>query len=166
MKHIGRFYLLRGFLVLALLACSSSGDAVDNSELTDIVEDAVDESELIDIVWEALEPNTSSHDLANWDAVDIREVKGNEVVEQFEDDPAPGCWLGPLPPENGTIDPSQTYWYIQMKPQSATPIPPKEGENSPTAPPNVPEPNTRGATFLLDIDSLEIVARKLICVIY
>jgi hypothetical protein len=166
MKHIGRFYLLIGFLVLALLACSSSGDAVDNSELTDIVEDAVDESELIDIVWETLEPNTSSHDLANWDAVDIREVKGNEVVEQFEDDPAPGCWQGPLPPENGTIDPSQTYWYVHMQPRPATPIPPKEGEYSPTAPPLSPEPHTRGATFLLDMDSLEIVARKLICVIY
>jgi hypothetical protein len=153
MNYITRFCLLIGFLVLALSACSSSGDTADNSEL-------------IDIVWIALEPNTSSHDLANWEAIDIKKVKGEEVIEQFEGDPAPGCWKGPPPPENGTIDSLQTYWYVQMKPQPATPIPPKEGEYSPTAPPLIPEPHTRGATFLLDMDSLEIVARKLACVIY
>lgn len=166
MKHIARFCLLTGFLVLILSACSNSEDAADNSNLTDIVEDTVDDSELIDIVWEALEPNTSSQDLANWNAVDIREVKGSEVIEQFEGEPAPGCWKGPPPPENGTIDPEKTYWYVHMLPKPATPIPPGEGEYSPTAPPKVPEPFIHSSAFLLDIDSFEIVARKLSCVIY
>jgi len=116
-----------------------------------------------DKAWQALEPNTSSHDRSNWELGEVRQVPGREVTEQFAGEPAPGC-LGPKPPANGEIGLSDTYWYVQMKPRPATPLP--AAEISPTAPPAIPEPFTRQALFLVDSADGSIVARKLLCVIY
>ena len=120
---------------------------------------------MLDFVWDALEPNTSSHDRTNWDVVEVSQVMGEQVVERFEGEAAPGCWAGPEPPENDDIKSGQTYWYVQMKPKPATPVP-QQGTPSPTAPPIIPEPFLRDAYFLVDSQSGAIVARRLICVIY
>jgi hypothetical protein len=128
-------------------------------------EGSIGEQQALDAAWNALEPNTSSHDRANWEVVEVRQVTGQEVVQEFAGEPAPGCWKGPTPPANETIDPSGTYWYVEMKPRPATPIPQKRTV-SPTEPPFIPEPFTRGAQFLIDVANGQVVARKLHCVIY
>ena len=97
--------------------------------------------------------------------MDARLAKGNNVVKRFEGDPAPGCWTGPKPAENKSINPIQEYWFVNIKPKPATPIPFFDTP-SPTAPPLIPEPFLRDSYFLADKESGEIVARKLICVIY
>lgn len=123
------------------------------------------ERQIVDAVWSSLEPNTSSRDRANWEAVEVRPVTGREVVEQFEGDPAPGCWKGPTPTPNETIRPSGAYWFVTMKPRPATPVP-QERTISPTEPPAVPEPFMHQALFLVDSTTGRVVARKLFCVIY
>jgi hypothetical protein len=87
----------------------------------------------------ALEPNTSSHDPANWELVEARQVAGQDVAAEFDDDrPGYGC-PGPTPqPDVPTL--------------------------SPTAPPLVPEPPIYQAFFRVDAEG-QIVARKLFCVI-
>jgi hypothetical protein len=136
-------------LPLALAACGSplptTGQAVDTA-------------------WEALEPNTSSHERANWEAVTVLEIQGSEAAEQFEGEPAPGC-PGPEPPANGPIDPAATYWLVVLKPVPATPRPDVDTP-SPTAPPLIPEAFVREAQFLVDSTGSRVVARRLACVIY
>jgi hypothetical protein len=84
------------------------------------------------------------------------------VAEEFEGRVSYKYCGGPEPPPNGEIDPSQTYWYVEMRPQPATP----SGQSmSPTAPPLVPEPFLRQALFLID-ENGEVVARVLACVVY
>jgi hypothetical protein len=140
------------FLALSLIACS--GEATSLSE-----------QQVVGIVWDALEPNTSSHDLSNWEVVEALLVTGREVVQHFEGDPAPGCWKDPTPPANDRIISSRTYWFVHLRARSATPLPQK-GMVSPTAPPLTPEPFLRQAFFLLDAEDGQIVARHLHCVIY
>ena len=123
------------------------------------------QSQVIDTVWEILEPNTSSHNRANWQVLEVQTVSGGSVAQRFEGEPAPGCWSEPEPPENENIASSKKYWYILMAPKPATPEP--FGDTpSPTAPPQIPEPFLREAHFLVDLKSGEVVARKLLCVIY
>jgi hypothetical protein len=137
-------------LILVLGACSDQTVSLS-------------EQQAVDKAWQALEPNTSSHDRTHWELGEVRQVLGQEVTAQFGGDPAPGC-LGPKPPANGEIQSSRSYWYVQLKPRPATPLP--EAEISPTAPPAIPEPFTRQALFLVDPTDGSIVARKLFCVIY
>jgi hypothetical protein len=85
------------------------------------------------------------------------------VAERFEGEPAPGCWSGPEPPENETLRASKSYWYVLLVPTPATP---EANKYSPTAPPHIQEPFLREAHFLVDSKTSEVVARKLICVIY
>jgi len=118
----------------------------------------------LDAAWKALEPNTTSHDQANWQATTVELVDSQEVAGQFEGEAAPGC-LGPTPPPNRQISTSGRYWYVVLQPTSATPVP-HPGTPSPTAPPVIPEPFTRQAQFLLDATEGTVVARKLSCVIY
>jgi hypothetical protein len=116
-----------------------------------------------DAAWQALAPNTSSGDRANWQVIQARQVKGQDVAQEFAGEPSLGCWMGPTPVPNGQIQPGADYWYVEMQPQPVTPLP---GPTvSPTAPPFVPEPFLYQAFFLLDVDG-RIVARKLYCVIY
>jgi hypothetical protein len=126
---------------------------------------SLSEAEAVDAAWQALEPNTSSHDRANWEVGDVRQVRGEDVAIDFEGGPAPGCWQGPTPPANESIRDAQNYWYVQMQPRPATPVP-QQGEISPTAPPNVPEAFMYRALFLFDAGDGHLVARKLYCVIY
>lgn len=124
----------------------------------------LDEQRLLDIAWAALEPNTSSHDRANWEGGEMRRVEGGEVADEFDDErPGYGC-PGPTPQANRRVEPDATYWFVQIKRRPATP-PPGVTPISPTAPPQVPEPFMYQATFLID-DSGKVVARKLYCVIY
>ena len=151
MADVLRMGLVIVVLALALAACSGPTGLLS-------------EQQVLDATWEALEPNTSSHNLANWEFAEVRQVVGREVVEQFEGEPAPGC-PGPTPPANGAISPSGGYWYVHLKRRPATPWP-REGTISPTAPPAVPEPFMYQAMFLIDPADGQVVARKLYCVIY
>ncbi len=120
------------------------------------------EAELLTAAWQALEPHTASHDRANWQTVELRQVTGREVAKTFETEGA-GCW-GPTPPANASLTPAATYWYVHFQPRPAT-APPPTGTPSPTAPPRIPEPFHRLAFFLLDQNG-RVVARNLSCVIY
>jgi hypothetical protein len=141
-------------LVLVLAAC---GDGTGVPGLP-----VLDRDKASDIAWEALEPNTASHDRANWAVVEKRRASGRSVAEEFEGWGFDGsCW-GPAPPPNGEIEPAETYWYVKMQPQPATPNRPTI---SPTAPPSVPEPFMAWAIFLID-DNGQVIARVLACVIY
>jgi hypothetical protein len=117
-----------------------------------------------DLAWRALEPNTSSHDPANWEVLDLRQVVGREIAKDFEGRPAYGC-PGPTPVANASIAGSKTYWLVQFQKRPATP-PAGATPLSPTAPPNVPEPFIYQAFFLLDPGNGQVVARRLFCVIY
>ncbi len=143
-----------GVLMLSISGCTTS--TRDQGSLT--------EQQAIIAAWEALEPNTTSHDQANWQASAVRLVAGQEVSSHFDGEPAPGC-LGPTPPPNGQISASRKYWYVSLQPAPATPRP-WLGTPSPTAPPPIPEPFTRRAQFLLDVSNGTVVARQLACVIY
>jgi hypothetical protein len=116
----------------------------------------------VDLAWAALEPNTASHNRANWRVVEARQVLGKSVAEQFEGWVFYGNCGGPEPPPNREIEPSETCWYVQMEPQPATPSGPSL---SPTAPPLVPEPFIVRAAFLID-DCGQVIARTLACVVY
>jgi hypothetical protein len=140
------------FLALVLAACC-----------TGLPEPAIDGTTVPDIAWDALAPNTSSGDRANWQVVDVRQVKGRDVADEFAGKPSSGCWKGPTPMPNGKIQADSDYWCVEMSPKPATPLP---GPTiSPTAPPSIPEPFLRQALFLLDAEG-NVVARKLYCVIY
>lgn len=141
-------------LILALAACGAGTDTPGPP--------ALDRERASDIAWEALEPNTRSHDRGNWAAVEARQTSGRSVAEEFEGWVFYGSCRGPEPPPNGRIEPAETYWYVKMKPQPATPNRPTI---SPTAPPSVPEPFIAWALFLID-DSGQVIARVLACIVY
>lgn len=139
------------FLILIFTACSGNATPLP-------------EAQVLNRVWQALEPNTSSHNQANWEVVESRSVSGREVSDRFEGGPDPGCVPGPTPPPNRQINLNATYWYVQMLPRPATPLP--GTPLSPTAPPRIPEATVRQAHFLVDPSTGEIIARRLGCVIY
>lgn len=148
------------FLTLTFTACSAEGTSPTQTN-------TLDRQQIVDIVWQTLEPNTSSHDQAAWEVIDVHIVLGKEVQNLFIGKPVPGgCAPGPTPPDNATIGPTASYWYVQMKPRFATPQPQVEEEFSPTAPPKVPEPFLTGAHFLIDTITGRVVARRINCVIY
>jgi hypothetical protein len=135
--------------VLTLAACAGSLGTVTRDQA-------------LDNAWRDLEPHTSSHDLDNWEVIEAKKVTGREVAEVFERDQPRCVW--PTPQPNEEVESATTYWYVEMKPRPATPLP---GEKlSPTAPPRVPEPFVYDAFFLVDPSSGEVVARMLHCVIY
>jgi hypothetical protein len=124
---------------------------------------SITQQEARDAAWQALAPNTSSGDRANWQVIQVRQVKGREVMEEFAREPSLGCWKGPTPMPNAEIRPGNDYWYVEMSPVPTTPL---AGPTlSPTAPPFVPEPFLRQALFLLDAGG-QVVARKLYCIVY
>lgn len=166
MKHRLQIFALIPMLILTILSCSIFLPVDDNPQQADPVETPeLSQSQAIDIVWEALEPNTSSHERSNWQVVEAELVAGERVAERFEGEPAPGCWSGPKPVENKAVILTKDYWYVSMKPAPATPMP-FYGTPSPTAPPLIPEPFLREAHFLVDPETKDVVARRLICVIY
>lgn len=169
MGHFLQFSVM--FVFLFLTACSGGTISLPEQDADNVHAaspggaTALTEQQVVDLVWDALEPNTTSHDLSNWEAIEVRQAAGRDVAEQFEGATAAGCWQGPTPVVNRIINPSDTYWYVHMMPKPATPFP-REGETSPTAPPAVPEPFLWQVFFLVDADSGEIVARKLLCVVF
>jgi hypothetical protein len=156
MQLPSRFFPLMTCLTMALTLAACFAKAVPLSQ-----------QQIVNIAWKALEPNTSSHNQSAWEIVDMQSVTGQEVQARFEGEPVPGrCAPGPTPPGNATIILDSSYWYVQMKPHSATPQAQATGQFSPTAPPNIPEPFVYQADFLVDASTGQIVARKLHCVIY
>jgi hypothetical protein len=154
MQLPSRSFILLVCLTLVLTACSAKVAPLS-------------EQQVVDIVWQALEPNTSSHNQAAWEIVGVQAVTGREVQDLFAGEPVPGrCAPGPTPPDNTTIALDSSYWYVQMRPRSATPRPQPTGQYSPTAPPIVPEPFVHQAHFLVDASTGQVVARRLHCVIY
>ena len=123
------------------------------------------EAQAVDAAWKALKPYSNSEDFSNWESVNSKLVRGDEAANLFEGETAPGCWKGPISLQNKLINPSRTYWLVQMKPKPATPIA-LDRTPSPTEPPFIPEPFLRDAFFLIDTKTGEILARKLYCVIY
>ncbi len=122
---------------------------------------------MIDIVWQAFDPNTSSHDRTAWDFIEVRSVTGQEVQDLFEGEPIPGgCAPGPTPPDNASIVPDGSYWFVDIQRRPVTPQPLPTEYYSPTAPPNIPEPFVFQARFLVDAITGQVVARKISCVIY
>ncbi len=151
---LSRFIFAAGCLTLALAACSTRTDILGKQQV-------------VDIVWQALEPNTSSHTQAAWQVVSVQSVTGREIRDLFAGEPVPGgCAPGPTPPENATLALDSTYWYVQLRPRAATPKPQPTEQFSPTAPANVPEPFVYEARFLVEARTGQVVARKLMCVIY
>jgi len=116
----------------------------------------------VDLAWEALEPNTASHDRANWTAAEVRQVQGRSVAKEFEDWAFMGACGGPAPPLNSPIEVSETYFYVVMVPQLATPSGPPL---IPKGPPAVPEASIAQATFLID-EYGQVIARMFRCVLY
>jgi len=145
-------YLVGVLLAVALSACC-----------TGLPEPVIDGTVVPDIAWDALAPNTSSGDRANWQVTVAEVVTGRDVADEFEGEAWLGCWKGPTPVPNGAIQAGADYWYVEMQPKAATPLP--RPTLSPTAPPSIPEPFLRQALFLIDMDG-NVVARKLFCVIY
>lgn len=152
------------WLVLCLVVAACSRDPLDEGQAADAVEGA-DATRAVDAAWAAFKPNTSSQDRANWDLIEVRQVTGQEVAERFDDEPAPGCWVGPTPQPNRAIRSSGAYWYVHWKARPATPIP-VTPTLPPTAPPLIPEAHVREAEFLLDAADGRVVARRIYCVIY
>ena len=125
------------------------------------------EQQVIDIVWQAFDPNTSSHDKTAWDIIEVRSVTGQEVQDLFMGESVwGGCTSGPTPPDNASIVPDGSYWYVELQPRPATPRPVPTEFSSPTAPPMIPEPFVFQARFLVDAITGQVVARKISCVIY
>lgn len=149
--HTCGLSLLGGAVLLAMAGCWGQ------------TEPAAGEAQAVDAAWAALEPHTRSHDRANWQVVELRQVTGQEVAGQFAGEPPPCVY--PTPPANQAIDPASSYWYVEWRPRPATPRP-QPGTPSPTAPPLVPEPVIPRARFLVDSGSGRVVARSLDCVIY
>ncbi len=153
-------------LALVAVACTDQGETPESPTSTpEPSVEGLGQSQIMDLVWEALAPNTSSGDRANWEVAVAQQVLGRQVAEQFEGEPAPGCWKGPTPEENGEVIAVNMYWYVRMQPRPATAVP-QQGTVSPTAPPIIPEPFLRDAYFLLDPIDGRVIARKLLCVIY
>ena len=153
---------LLAVLVAALLNLAACASIPEPPATTELGPPGLNRDSASNIAWEALEPNTRSHDRANWTVVGVRRVSGQSVAEEFEAEVIYGYCGGPEPPLNGEIEPSETYWYVEMRPQPATP----RGQSmSPTAPPLVPEPFVQRALFLID-ERGEVIARMLACVVY
>lgn len=126
-----------------------------------------DPQQALDTVWPALEPNTTSHNQAAWEVVEVQSLTGPKAQELFAGEPVPGgCAPGLPPPANAPIELDGSYWYIQLKPRYATPQPQPTERYSPTAPPIIPEPFVEQARFLVDAGTNQVVARKIHCVIY
>lgn len=161
-----RFYAVL-FLVVPLLgSCSFLFSSGEQSQIAATEDRSIlPEAQVLDIVWNALDPYTSSHNRPAWQVMETQFGKGESVAKVFDGEPATGCWSGPPPPENGEINPANDYWYVLMAPYPATPEP-FFGTSSPTAPPLIPEPFLKQAHFLIDPRAGDIIARKLICVVY
>lgn len=168
MKHGLQIFTLSILVVTLIVSCSHSlptNYQVSNPN-TDFEDDSIlGQSQVIDIVWDSLEPNTSSHNQSNWQVIEVEIVTGEDVIDRFEGESISGCWFGSKPPENKGINLSNKYWYVLMIPYPVTPNPFYDTP-SPTAPPLIPEPFLKYAHFLIDATHGEIIARRLICIVY
>jgi hypothetical protein len=154
-----RHTIANSLLLLAFAFCAVALVACSNSTVS-----LATEQQARDAAWAALDPNTTSHNRAYWEFTEVKQVKGEEVAGQFNDNPAPGCWAGPTPPANTTIAASDSYWFVRAERRAMTVVPQKRTV-SPTEPPAIPDAFMYKALFLVDSNG-KVVARQLYCVIY
>ena len=153
MKHAFVIFLFLLSIVLPLVACEEKKP--------------ISEQQVIEIAWQALDPNTSSHNRTAWEIITVEAVTGREAQDRFEGEPGVSGWVpGPTPPNNESITPDGSYWYVEMQPVYVTPKPVPTELFSPTAPPNIPEPFIFQANFLIDAITGQIIIRKFDCPIY
>jgi len=127
------------------------------------VSPAVSDQQVRDIAWKALEPHTASHKLENWEYVSISQVTGKAAADIFKNE-QPSC-VWPTPVADAPISSSAPYWLVEMKPRPVT-VDPKYTPLSVTAPPPIPEPFAYQAFILIDAANGNIVARRILCVVY
>jgi hypothetical protein len=127
------------------------------------------EQQVRDLAWQEVNPYTLSHNRDSWEIIEIKKVIGRDIVGQFENEHFSGgyfygCWEGPtiIAPNSG-IEPFKSYWYVQMEPRPATPLPQHQTVSS-TEIPIIPEPFMFKALFLIDVTNGRVVARNLYCV--
>lgn len=152
MYCLKRSYIIACMVLLVCAACSTKYSMVN-------------EQQIVDTVWLELELNTISHDRTAWEIITLKVVTGLEVQNLFEDAHI-YCGFGPEPKSNRTILHDASYWYVEMKPRAATPIPQPTEDYSPTAPPWIPEPFIDEVHFLADYLTGRIVARNFHCIKY
>jgi len=155
-------YRFRARPLLARLCVVLAATACGNPSPSDAT---ITQKQALDAAWNALDPHTSSHDRANWQAVRVAQVQGRAVSERFDFEPAPGC-PGPDPALNAPIGAASTYWHVQFQSLPATSLPEATEFYSPTAPPLVPEPFVGYAEILVDASTGSVVARRISCAIY
>jgi hypothetical protein len=148
----GLLFFQLAFCTVALVACAHPTVSLAT------------EQQARDAAWAALDPNTTSHNRANWEFTEVKQVSGAEVAGQFNNNPAPGCWAGPTPPANATIAASAPYWFVRAERRAMTAVPQRRTV-SPTEPPAIPDAFMYKALFLVDSNG-KVVARQLYCVIY
>lgn len=178
--NIKTHLFLLGMCTCILTACAVFPDILPGDQISGANQSAEDNAaygddsltklpkeQIMDIAWKVLAPNTSSNNRSAWEFLEVSLVSGAEVSVLFEGkDVNEGCFMGPEIPANQPILPGKKYWYVQMKPFPVTPKPISTAMFSPTAPPDVPEPFLRQAELLIDGTSGEVVARRLLCIIY
>ena len=144
-------------MILVLLAACGAGTETPEPGPPDL-----DRAQAVEVAWAALEPNTASHNRANWRVVEARQVEGRSVAEEFEKWAFLGACGGPAPPPNRTIEDGERYWYAAFEPLLARPSGPSP---DPKGPPQVPEASIGRAAFLLD-EYGQVIARMFRCVLY
>jgi hypothetical protein len=45
------------------------------------------EEQAVEKSWRAFKPNTSSRDRSSWQVVEVKQAKGSQVIEEFDDEP-------------------------------------------------------------------------------
>lgn len=123
---------------------------------------SISQAQAVEAAWADLEPLSNSHNRANWQVIEARQVKGSTVADTFKSG-SPGCPV--KVPANQPIEAGTAYWYLRWKPALATAAPTPKGW-SPTAPPLRPEPFIYEAHLLVNAASGRVIARSLKCVVY
>ncbi len=140
--------------LLALFALSGCSD----------ISSRVSQQLAIDAAWQDLDPITTSHNRANFEAVESRRVSGSEIAERFNADKINSyCW-GAKITANAAVSPSTTYWYVVLHRRSMTELPVTRA--SPTDPPAIPDSRIYEAHFLVDGTTGQVVARYIPCIVY
>jgi hypothetical protein len=150
MRRTLTYLRLLSLAVLVLVACGNPPKVIN-------------EQTAVDAAWQALDPYTSSHNRAYWQATTVRLEQGANVAKEFEHNPiGSGCW-GPTPTPNISISSNTTYWYVVMQKKPMTAVP--KTRVSPTEPPLVPDWNIYEAHFLVDANNSQVLARSLRCIV-
>ncbi len=148
-KHLA--ILLALLSAFALAGCTGAGETTTQQAA-------------IDAAWRDLDPVTASHNRANFEPVEARQITGDQSTERFKDSKTNSyCW-GTKIATNDPISPTGKYWYIVLRRRPMTPLP--VTRVSPTQPPAVPDANIYEAYFLVDTATGRVVARNIPCIVF